>query len=256
MCELKTTMSFQGAKKTLTWTTPRLLLAPPLILALALMPLRQDDKLRKMQNRKTFMDHPHPHLIREPTIKKGSPVKLPAHAVEKGRKMVQDKLEEEQLLQRASLADKIQKFYKFFPHIKENAPKKGKISSADTLKLLQQEYLRCERELNNSNTYENMKRVDNIASYLMEKVACMFGQPAHMYTVVAKESQHIVDQELKEFSIKYGDIVSMGPEMRYFLKKMQIMATLIDNNKRGMAAATQPVDPAQEELRNKKYANL
>lgn len=194
--------------------------------------------------------------IREPTVKKGSPVKLPAHAVEKGRKMVQDKLEEEQLLERASLADKIQKYYKFFPHIKENAPKKGKISSSDTLKLLQQEFIRCEKELNNSNTYESIKKADVIFSYLTEKVFCMFGQNAGMYTVVAKESQHIVEQELKEFSIKYGDIFSMGPEWRYFFKKMQIMMTVIENNNKGIATMSQQVDPAQEELRNKKYADL
>jgi hypothetical protein len=194
--------------------------------------------------------------IREPAIKKGSPVKLPAHAVEKGRKMVQDKLEEDQLLERASLADKIQKYYKFFPHIKENAPKKGKISSADTLKLLQQEFIRCERELNNSNTYESIKKADVIFSYMAEKVFCMFGQNAGMYTVVAKESQHVVEQELKEFSIKYGDMFSMGPEWRYMFKKLQIMMTVIENNNRGMAGATEQVDPAQEALLKNKYANL
>lgn len=198
--------------------------------------------------------------IREPAIKKGSPVKLPAHVVEKGRKMVQDKIEEDQLLEKSQLASKIEKFYKFFPQIKEGAPKKGKISANDSLKLLQAEYARCEKELNNSNTFESVKKADILASYLIEKIACMFGQNAGRYTVVAKESQHLVEQELKEFTIKYGDMFSMRPEWRYVWKKMQMMMTVIETNNRlqGMSAAGmgEDVDPASAELLNKKYADL
>lgn len=195
--------------------------------------------------------------IKEPTIKKGSPVKLPAHVVEKGRKMVQDKLEEDQLLEKSQLANKIFQFYKFFPQIKEGAPKRGKISANDSLKLLQQEYIRCEKELNNSNTFESIKKADILFSYLLENMACMFGQPASMYTVASKESQNIVDQELKEFTIKYGDMFSMGPEMRYIWKKMQMMMTIIEQNRKNMSMSMEhEVDPAQQELKNKRYANL
>jgi len=199
--------------------------------------------------------------IKEPAIKKpSSPIKLPAHVVEKGRKMVQDKIEEDQLLEKQRLANRIDKYYRLFPNLKEGAPKKGKISVNDSLKLLQNEDTRCEKELNNSNAYESIKKADVLASYLIEKIACMFGQNAGRYTVVAKESQHVVEQELKEFTIKYGDMFSMGPEWRYIWKKLQIMMTVIETNNRlqGMNSmgSGETVDPATAELLNKKYADL
>jgi hypothetical protein len=195
--------------------------------------------------------------IDEPLFKEK--VKVTPAIAERGRKAIEEKLDSERALERQAIVNRILKYYEFFPNIKEGAPKKGKITVNDTMKLLIAEEERCKRELNSSNAYETIKKMDIFANSIAELICGIFGYNASRLGAISKETQHIVEQELKEFTIKYGDMFSVGPEWRYAIKSLQRIASVIEMNRVGHANPVRgedELDPAATELLNKKYQNL
>ena len=153
------------------------------------------------------------------------------------------KEETPEAVQKQKLLNKIGRYYDYFPFLKEEAPKK--FTMRDSVEALQEECRRCQAQLQNSQTLENIKALDILLNDVLERVAIGAGTPAHGLVYEAKRSRMVVDQELKELSIKYESWLTTGPELRYLFKTYSRFNMIVSRN-RGMNDI-----PVDEETQNK-----
>lgn len=132
-------------------------------------------------------------------------------------------------VQKQKLLNRINRYYEYFPFLKEDSPKKFILR--DSLEALQEECKRCEAQLQNSQTLENIKSLDILFNDTIEHIAISMGTPAHGLVYEAKKSRMIVDQELKELSIKYESWLSTGPELRYLIKTYTRFKNVVNRNR-------------------------
>jgi len=184
---------------------------------------------------------------------------VPARVAEQGRKAIREAIDSEEAFEKQKILNRILKYYTFFPQMKANAPKKGRFSQDDPIKTLIQEEERIKHDLNDGNAYEAIKKCDILFTYYgVEVPATAFGIPAQGLAMEAKMSQHIVEQELKEFAVLYGDWFSTGPEWRYMLKKLAMLGEVMKRNQGGIQLrdVQEQLTPEQEEDLAEKYKNL
>lgn len=185
--------------------------------------------------------------------------KVTAKVAAQGRQIMMDKLEEEDMMKKQALLTKISQYHNAFPFLKESCPIK-KPSTKQSLKWLIEEVSRCKSELDNKNAYETIKHLDIILNWAVEKTSInWFGIPAQGLSKVAKESQELVEQELRELSVKYADRLATGPEYRYGMKFLSRLSAVIDANKNmhGFGnAQEEDMSPDQQKEMNDKYKDM
>jgi len=196
--------------------------------------------------------------IQEPLLKT-APFKVTAKIAEQGRKAITEKLATEETYKKQILVDKINKYYELWPELKEDAPKKGKFSTSDSMKILELELGRCIRTKGRRKTLEKVKKADLLFSWGLEKIVGAFGVDARGLAYEAKRSQDMIEEELKELAMEYGDWFNTSIEFDYTMIKLQMLFAVIERNKayalKGiMAEGT--LDPEQQEALHKKYNDL
>jgi hypothetical protein len=181
--------------------------------------------------------------------------KVSARVVEQGRKVMHDKLNEQEMNKKVKLYNEILAYYEHFPHIKEKAVRKKINVETTSLAILLEERLRIERELNTGNVLETVKKLDVMTHYMMEPLLInFFNIPAQGLHQEAARSQAIMEQELKEFSVKYAHWFSSGPEWRYAMKFLQRTYLVIRRNQT-MQNPNMPTEDISEKAQNK-YKDL
>jgi hypothetical protein len=158
-----------------------------------------------------------------------------------------DEEKEEEVKQ--GLMSKIGKYYEYFPN--QITPNK-KININCKIPALQAELERCARILTAEGCLENVKKVDIALAALTQVGLMKFGIPAQGLREEAKNTQDLVMQELKEFSIKYEYWFSAGPEWRYMMKVLTRIQVVIEKNW-GYVSALNTEVPEQTK---QKYNNL
>ena len=227
----------------------------------------------QMEKDGTYMDGSSQHIDRPKTLEdrmqesivQPEQFKVTQKMAEQGRKVVAEKLANETQAEKEQILAKIFKYYLYFPKLKENSFKKN-LSVKDDIKKLRDELIRCARELSQQNSLETIQHLDIFFKYFLEILLVrVFKIPAQTLTVEAKESQMIFDQELKEFSIKYGDRLATGPELRYLLKTIQMVTMVVNRNKamgffggldQGQGIGANVLDPAKAQELHNKYSNI
>lgn len=147
------------------------------------------------------------------------------------------------------LMSKIGKYYEYFPN--QITPNK-KININCKIPALQAELERCARILTAEGCLENVKKTDLVLAALTQIGLMKFGIPAQGLREEAKNTQEMVMQELKEFSIKYEYWFSAGPEWRYMMKVLTRIQVVIEKNW-GYVSALNTEVPEQTK---QKYNNL
>lgn len=182
-----------------------------------------------------------------------SPVKVTRKMAEVGQKILEEKVEGKMAVDRAKLVTRIKRYYEYFPELARSGIKPQKFEKAK-MALLEEELIRCQATLNNTNTMEAVRHCDIFFNYAMEKALVTMNVPVQGLTVEAKKSQEIVEQELKEFAIKYERFFSMGPEFRYMVKLVQRVSLVLERNRHG-SFPEQMSQAAYEQMSNK-YEDL
>lgn len=199
------------------------------------------------------MPHPRPAEPTAPSFPRED-FKVTARMAEQGRKMVQEKLQGAETAKKVQLYNEIVNYYTYFPHIKEGAIRK-KITPESPLTVLLEERLRIERELNTGNVLETVRQMDIFAHYGMEIVLTnIFNLPVQGLQVEARLTQQMMDQELKEFAVKYAHWFSSGPEWRYTQKILQRIFLIVRRNQ-SMGHPNMPTGDISENAQNK-YSHL
>lgn len=196
-------------------------------------------------------------VVKMPSVISDSP-KLPPKVAAQGKKMLEEKILSNKATIREKRIYKIKQYYKSFPKLLEDAPKKGKLDANTSDKVIADEEERINRHLSGGNAYNSLKSLDLLfTQFAMEKPLVAFGFPAQGLTAMAKMSQDIVDQELRELAIEYEDFFSTGPHFRYLMKKLWMINEVLKHNVHGgggsMASAVN--EEKEDELHNR-FGNL
>jgi hypothetical protein len=156
-----------------------------------------------------------------------------------------------------SLLKKIQMYYHHYPQLRETNERRGKWSAKTSFKDLQDEVNRCDSQLSLDRSYLTMCSIDLFNNYLAEIVLRQgFGVPAHGLAAEAKKSQMVVEDELKELSIKYHDWLETGPEVRYMIKFANRVSRVIERNHEIIKHGA-PLEPAEEDVNfQNKYGDM
>lgn len=175
--------------------------------------------------------------------------------IEKG---YEDSLNDEEMQYKNGLLQKINMYYRFYEDLEATNERRGKWSLKTSTKDLQDEIARCERSLAMDRAFNTMKQMDVFLNYFVETLAIKaFSVPCHGLAAESKKSQMLVEEELKELSIKYHEWLDMGPETRYLFKFAQRVGMVLDRNRNMMVRGQSPMNSTQEEkgLHNK-YEDL
>jgi hypothetical protein len=210
-----------------------------------------------------FQEPPNPYkspppgtpIVKMPSAISDSP-KLPPKVAAQGKKMLEEKLLSNKATIREKRIYKIKQYYKSFPKLLEDAPKKGKLDANTSDKVVADEEERINRHLSGGNAYNSLKTLDLLFTHwAMEKPMVAFGLPVQGLTAAAKMSQDVVDQELRELAIEYEDFFSTGPHFRYLMKKLWLINEVMKRNVQGgdMGSA---VDEEKKEELNNRFGNL
>ncbi len=167
-------------------------------------------------------------------------------------------LTDEELEYKNTLLQKINMYYKFYQELEDTNERRGKWSLKTNTKDLQDEIARCERHLAMDRSFNTMKNLDFGLNFFVETIAIKaFSVPCHGLAAEAKKSQMLVEEELKELSIKYHEYLDMGPEVRYFFKFAQRLGLVLDRNRHLMNRGVAPVNSVEEEKNlHNKYEGL
>lgn len=185
------------------------------------------------------------------------PIKITKTMAKEGRKSVQEKLENVTSDAKAKVLGRIEKYYQYFKEL-EPKGKKKRPSMKDSMEVLLIEERRCKTELSQANVLSSVKALDLFfEGFVLENGLKFMGLPVHGLAAEAKKSQHVMEQELKEFAIKYSDLFSAGPEWRYTVKLLQRIEWVMRRN--GKLMTTPMADfmnqETEEEMREK-YSDL
>ncbi len=185
------------------------------------------------------------------------PIKITKSMAKEGRKSVQEKLENVTSDAKAKVLGRIEKYYQYFKEL-EPKGKKKRPSMKDSMEVLLIEERRCKTELSQANVLSSVKALDLFfEGFVLENGLKFMGLPVHGLAAEAKKSQHVMEQELKEFAIKYSDLFSAGPEWRYTVKLLQRIEWVMRRN--GKLMTTPMADfmnqETEEEMREK-YSDL
>ncbi len=194
--------------------------------------------------------------IAEPLFK--DKFKVTAKMAEEGRKIMREKVEGVETAKKSAILNRILNYYTHFPYVKEKAIRK-KLTIETQLPILVEEELRIKRELSQSNAFEALKHLDNLATWSTELLLInTFSVPANGLAEFSKSAQFMVEQELKELSIEYGDYLTAGPEFRYMMKFMQRIFVIIRRNQSmGMGSmATNEINQVVRDQLQKDYQDL
>lgn len=170
------------------------------------------------------------------------------------------KLSKEEMEVKEKLLKKINMYYSFYSELEESNTRKGKWSLGTPVKDLEDELQRCEKKLQLERAYGTMCTVDTLFNYFVEGVCIKgFGVPVHGLAAEAKNSREVVEDELKELSIKYCDYLETGPELRYLMKMAQRVNLVLSRNTAMMQRKAGPSEDYQSETQykvNDKYSDL
>jgi len=199
--------------------------------------------------------------IQQPLIKPANKetFHVTAKMAEQGRKVMTEKLANEETYRKQKIVERIDQYYEYWPELKETAPKKGKFSTADSEKVLNLELERCMRNKNRRKTLDKVKKVDLMFNWGIEKIVGAFGVDARGLGYEAKLSQHMIEEELKELAMEYGDTFNTSVEFDYAMFTFQRLLGVIERNKQFALRGVlndDVLDPTQQEALNKKYAEL
>ncbi len=186
---------------------------------------------------------------------KKTQAKQAKEAFEKGYEQA---LSEEELATKTNLLQQIKMYYRYYENLEATNERRSKWSLKTSIKDLQDEVTRCQDTLKMDRAYHTMGQLDVFFNYFIETVGIKaFGVPCHGLAAEAKQSQFIVEEEIKELSIKYHEYLDMGPETRYLLRVAQRFNTVLERNRSMMARGMSPVNAAEQEsnLQNK-YSEL
>lgn len=163
-------------------------------------------------------------------------------------------MDDEEMQFKNGLLQKINMYYKFYEELEATNERRGKWSLKTSVKDLQDEIARCERSLAMDRAFSTMKHMDFFLNFIVETLAIKaFSVPCHGLAAESKKSQALVEEELKELSIKYHEWLDMGPETRYFFKFAQRVGVVLERNRNMMVRGQAPMNSTQEEkgLHNK-----
>lgn len=185
------------------------------------------------------------------------PIKITRKMATEGRRGIQEKLEGVTADAKAKVLGRIEKYYQYFKEL-EPKGKKKKLSLKDSMDVLLIEERRCKNELSQANVLNSVKALDLFfEGFVLENGLKFMGLPVHGLAAEAKKSQHVMEQELKEFAIKYSDLFSAGPEWRYTVKLLQRIEWVMRRN--GKLVSSQMADfmdaGTAEEL-SQRYSDL
>ncbi len=188
---------------------------------------------------------------------KPSPIKVTKRMASEGRKGVQEKLEGVTSDAKAKILGRIEKYYQYFKEL-EPKGKKKRLTIKDSIEVLLIEERRCKNELSQANVLNSVKALDLFfEGFVLENGLKYMGLPVHGLAAEAKKSQHVMEQELKEFAIKYSDLFSAGPEWRYTVKLLQrIEWVMRRNGKMINAPMADFMDTQTEEEMRQRYSDL
>lgn len=148
--------------------------------------------------------------------------------------------EEEKLL-----LETIIKYYETFPNLQN-----PKIKPGTSIPDLKAELQRCKTELGTVDTYKAFCHLDVLICGNIEKVAVKRMWPLQGLATYAKESQILVENELKELNILLGKQIVLHPAFRYILKTIERINTVKERNEGFLQVQT-----VQPDIFNK-YANI
>lgn len=185
------------------------------------------------------------------------PIKITKSMAKEGRKSVQEKLENVTSDAKAKVLGRIEKYYQYFKEL-EPKGKKKRPSMKDSMEVLLIEERRCKTELSQANVLSSVKALDLFfEGFVLENGLKFMGLPVHGLAAEAKKSQHVMEQELKEFAIKYSDLFSAGPEWRYTVKLLQRIEWVMRRNGKLMTAPMADfMNQETEEEMREKYSDL
>ncbi len=186
------------------------------------------------------------------------PIKVTRKMATEGRKGIQEKLEGVTADAKAKVLGRIEKYYQYFKELEPKGGKKKRVSLKDSMEVLLIEENRCKNELSQANVLSSVKALDLFfEGFVLENGLKFMGLPVHGLAAEAKKSQHVMEQELKEFAIKYSDLFSAGPEWRYCVKILQrIEWVMRRNGKMVNAPLADFMDTQTEEEMRERYSDL
>lgn len=132
----------------------------------------------------------------------------------------QDEIEEEK-----KLIDLILKYYKNFPRLIND-----EIIPGVPLSKLREELERIKTELGTINSMQAFTSMDIIVAGWIENQAKARGIPLHGLAAYSQSNQAIVEDELKELNILYGNTMVLHPAIRYLYKFAQRIQTVMQIN--------------------------
>lgn len=119
---------------------------------------------------------------------------------------------------------RLNKYYQYFPDLK-SAHHRSPFGLNE--KELDDELRRCQICLDTEDCLDTVKKLDILSMWITEIGLNNLGYPVHGLVPEAKATQHIVEKELKELSIKYNDWIQTGPEFRYMMKCVNRITNVI-----------------------------
>lgn len=156
--------------------------------------------------------------------------KREAHVREEKKKAVEEeiarraKVEAEGDSRVSSALDDLEALYRFWPQYKDSCPRKGAYTPKTPLEEILKEIKRIDDDKGGNRAYNTICNYHVFFMKGIEELGIQAGQPMHGLTDAAKRSQIVVEDELKEMSIKYKRyLTGGGPEIRY-LQSMAYLA--------------------------------
>lgn len=123
--------------------------------------------------------------------------------------------------------------HQYFPHLARSCPRKAKFSLKTPLREMEDEINRCTNEQKQRRALDMITKLDSMLDSVTETVLVRgMGIRAQGIGQAAQDGPCDIEDELKEMAIKYRDKMDMSVEMRYFLKKFQLITAVIDYNER------------------------
>lgn len=173
-------------------------------------------------------------------------------------------IDAEERKQKEALLNKIEMYYRHYPdECWETSTRRTKWSLKTGLKELEDEVLRCKRELSMKRAMYMTEKGHSFLMHGLEYAAIHgFGVPAHGLADKAKRSRELFEDELKELAIDHLDMFNMSAKGRYAMSVAMLFKSVIDENAKFMVSSSTGVAPSSSEQKAvneellRKYANL
>jgi len=144
--------------------------------------------------------------------------------------------EDQEDAKKQDLLNKIGKYYELFP---DKIQQNKKITAQCKLSVVEAELERCQRVLKSSACMDNVRKADIFLNAFVENICThYFYVPIYGLAAEAKASQLVVEEELKELSIKYEWWFAAGPEWRYMMKFLSRIQAVLEENKKNTSETT------------------